>query len=361
MQKKKKNVKLVKNNESRYYDPENVGGYGGVKRFDGDKKWLRTQPTYSLHKPLRKKFPTRTYMTSGLNYLWQMDLMEMIPYAKINKGYRYILTCIDVFSRFARAQPVKTKSGADVANAIKAIFKSDKSMPRYVQTDQGKEFYNSQVQSLFKKHKIKHYSVKSQFKAALCERFNRSLREKLTRWFTHQGNKTWYRILPTFVATYNKSKNRGIFNKKPIDITKKNEHELWEMQQRQQQQKQVKSNKSAMIPLLNYVRISRIGITPFKRNFDQNWSEEVFRVIGVDTKSQPTMYILEDLKHDVIEGKFYKEEIQDIGPLPPQVYRIEKVIRTKGKGKYKQYYVKWYGYDKSQNSWINASNLQHYV
>ena len=352
-------------NESIYYDPSSVGGLGGVKRFNAaqkqpntlfaSKSWLRTQPTYSLHKPLRKRFATRRYRTAGLNHVWQMDLMEMIPYAKVNKGYKYILNCIDIFSRFARALPLKSKNGQEVAKALAKWFKHDVH-PRNVQTDLGKEFYNQHVSALFKKYKINHYTVNSQFKAAIVERFNRTLREKLNRWFTYNGNKVWYRVLPTLIDTYNRSKHSGIFNHQPIDITSKNEHAIWQMKQQQQQRKH--TTKSP-IPLLNYVRISRIVNSPFNKNFDQNWSEEVFRVIGIDSNTKPIMYIIEDLHHNVIDGKFYHEELQDIGPKPPIVYRIEKIIRSKGKGKHKQYLVKWYGYDTTHNSWIPASQIQH--
>jgi len=352
--------------EHVYYDPSNVGGFGGIEplsKATKDKskvnaqKWLQTQPTYSLHRPFRKTFPTRKYVTSGPNELWQMDLMEMIPYARINKGYRYILTCIDVFSRYARAQPVKNKTGEAVANAIRPML-SKLSPPRYIQTDLGKEFYNKHVQSLFAKHKIKHYTVYSQFKAALVERFNRTLREKLNRYFTHQGNKIWYKILPTLVDTYNRSKHRGIGGRCPIDVTDENAFELW---QEQEQQLQRGSMDGRPIPLLTYVRISRIAKGPFNKNFDQNWSEEVFRVIAHDQKTKPNMYVIEDLNHNVIQGKFYREELQDIGPVLPTVFRIEKILQTKGKGKDKRYFVKWHGYDSSHNSWVSAASMQRGV
>ena len=84
----------------------------------------------------------------------------------------------------------------------------------------------------------------------------------------------------------------------------------------------------------------------------------MFRIIGIDAALQPTMYVLEDLKHNVIHGKFYKDELQDIGSEPPQVFRIEKIVQTKGKGEHKQYLVKWYGYDSSHNSWISAKEYK---
>ena len=151
------------------------------------KHWLGKQLAYSLNKPMRKRFPTRAYRAAGVNNVWQMDLMEMIPYASINDGYRYVLTCIDVFSRFARAVAVKTKSGKEIADAVRTLV--NQQPPKHVQTDLGKEFYNSHVASVWKEFGVNHYSVFSQYKAALVERFNRTLHSRLNKFFTNQGTK----------------------------------------------------------------------------------------------------------------------------------------------------------------------------
>jgi hypothetical protein len=340
--------------DSIYFNLNNPAGYGGKTKFDklykDGENWLRGQPVYTLHKPIRKKFPTRKYMTSRCNELWQMDLMEMIPYASKNKGYRYILTCIDVFSRFARAIPVKRKEGKLMAEAIAKQFKKG-SKPRYIQTDLGKEFYNGHVKGLLEKHNIQHYSVNSQFKAALVERFNRTLREKLNRYFTHKGHKVWYNILDIIINTYNNTEHRGIHNYKPSEIDGNNEYNIWSLTN---QNKRSTISKT-LFKLLDYVRISRIANIPFIKNFDQNWTEECFQIVGIDTKSAPVMYIIEDIDHNIIKGKFYKEELQVV--LPQNVFRIEKVLATRGKGKYKQHKVKWYGYSNNHNSWVSAQNF----
>lgn len=344
--------------EHVYYATEHPGSYGGVERLRREvvkprrqiANWLSGELAYSINKPYRKRFPTRKYKTSGINDLWQMDLMEMIPYASINKGYRYILTCIDIFSRFARVQPLKSKSGIDVMNAITTMFES--SVPTHLQTDLGKEFYNSNVKQLLKKHGVNHYSVHSQFKAAIVERFNRTLRDRMKRYFTHKGHKIWFDVLQDFVTSYNNSKHRGIYNQRPVDINTENESALWQTQQKDVVSKSVKYPYS----LHAYVRISRISQTPFVKNFDQNWSEEIFRIVGVDTTSKPIMYIIEDIQHNVIEGKFYQQELQVVPGLP-DTYRIEKIIKTRGNGKHKQYLVKWYGYNTEHNSWISASQI----
>ena len=362
--KNKKTVNVVAPTQSMkdvYYDPTQVEAFGGKtrlrKRFSRTRvdDWLPTQLTYSLHKLIRKKFPTRPYRTAGIDDTWQMDMLEMIPYAKVNKGYKYILVCIDVFSRFARALPCKTKSGDEVATAMLKMLKS--AQPKRIQTDRGKEFYNTHVRTkVLDKHGIRLYSVNSQFKAAIVERFNRTLREKLNRYFTHSGRKVWCHVLPQIIDTYNQSKHRGIYGMRPVDVTPETESYLWSL-------KNVKSSITTTtnekpLKLLDYVRISLISMTrlQFNRNFDQNWSDEVFRVVAIDTKTAPTMYIIEDESGNVVDGKFYKAELQHIGDKP-DVYRIEKIIRTKGKGAYKQYFVKWHGYSNEYNSWIKTSQI----
>ena len=129
--------------EKIWTNPEDEAGFGGVaklkKRVPNSKKetqkWLSDQLAYSLNKPMRKRFPTRAYKTFGIDDLWQMDLMEMIPYSKINNGNKYILTCINVYSRFARAIPVKAKSAEEMSKAINILFKDGH--PNNLQTDLG--------------------------------------------------------------------------------------------------------------------------------------------------------------------------------------------------------------------------------
>lgn len=350
-------LKRTKLMEQIYHNLNHPAAYGSKKKLKTAatkhttqevNDYLKGQLAYTLHKPIKKKFPTRQYKTSGINDLWQMDLMEMIPYSRVNRGYKYILTCVDVFSRYARVQPLKTKKGEEVSKAISKMFVKNVT-PIHIQTDLGKEFYNTHVRTLFQKHKIIHYTVFSQFKAALVERFNRTLREKLNRYFTHTGKKVWHNVLQTIASTYNKTKHRGVNNFCPADINKEdNEHHLWSKQQ--EQQKQQKSNTH--IKLLDYVRVSRLR-GPFLKNFDQNWSDEVFRVVAIDNRQSPVMYVIQDLHGELIKGKFYAQELQSIGTKPPSLYRIEKVIRTRGKGKHKQYLVKWLGYDSTHNSWIS--------
>ena len=220
-------VKTMKGDmEKIWYDPEDPAGFGGVSKLakrskSGEvksAKWLSGKLAYSLNKPMRKRFPTRSYRTLGINDLWQMDLMEMIPYSKINKGFKYILTCIDVFSRVGSAVAVKSKSAIDMLSAIKLLFKDN--VPANLQTDAGKEFYNSKVKDLLKSSNVNHYSVYTPNKAAVVERFNRTIRDKLKRYFVASGRKVWYLVLPKVITSYNNSPHRGLNGLRPIHCRK---------------------------------------------------------------------------------------------------------------------------------------------
>ena len=288
-----------------------------------------------------------------------MDLIEMIPYHTINQGYKYILVCIDVFSRFVRAQPVKSKTAKDIASVLSEMMMKDQH-PNKIQTDFGKEFYIKDVKQLLTKYGIVHYTVDSQFKASIVERFNRTLREKLNRYFTYTGKKVWYKILPQVIETYNRSKHGGIYNRTPISITPENEFELWLLKEEEEEKKKRKSisASSKKFAVGDYVRISRISITdPFYKNFDQNWSDEVFKIIDIDKRTHPVMFVLADWDGEVIKGKFYAEELQYLGKTPPELHRIEKVIDERGSGEKKQYLVKWHGYSNKYNSWVLASQI----
>lgn len=122
-----------------------------------------------LHKPARKHFKRRRVITKGIDDLWQADLVDMSAYARVNRGFHFLLTVIDTFSKYAWVVPCKNKNAESVTNAMAEIFKT-KSAPRHLQTDDGLEFFNSNFAKLMKKHKINHYSVFTHLKASICER-----------------------------------------------------------------------------------------------------------------------------------------------------------------------------------------------
>ncbi|XP_057335102.1 uncharacterized protein LOC130673904 [Microplitis mediator] len=110
---------------------------------------------YELHRLARRNYQRRHVDIRALDETWQADLVEMIPYATVNKGNKYLLTVTDIFSKYAWAVPIKSKSGSDVTSAMKSIFQQGR-VPKNLHVDQGKEFYNKEFQELMKRKKIQH-------------------------------------------------------------------------------------------------------------------------------------------------------------------------------------------------------------
>ena len=138
---------------SVYYNTKRFGGYGGVNRLYDDvekegkfqisrkqiKEWLMKQDTYTLHKPVRRNFKRNRVIVGDIDQQWQMDLADMQSMQKLNDGYRYLLVCIDVFSKYAWVVPLKNKTGPSLANVFKVILSSGRK-PEKIMTDQGTEF-----------------------------------------------------------------------------------------------------------------------------------------------------------------------------------------------------------------------------
>ena len=110
-----------------------------------------------LHSQARKKFERRRVIMKGIDDLWQADLVEMGSYSTVNKGYKYLMTVIHTFSKYAWAIPIKNKTAENVTQAMKSIFIKAKRHPKNLQTDDGKEFFNRIFTDLMEKYDINHY------------------------------------------------------------------------------------------------------------------------------------------------------------------------------------------------------------
>ena len=128
---------------------------------------------------------------------------------RFNKGYKFLLTCIDVFSKFAWVVPLKNKSGETLVNGFQSILDFGRS-PEKLQTDKGTEFLNRNFQSFLKEKNIHFFTTNSEFKASVIERFNRTLKTRMWKYFTAKNTRVYIDILPDIVHAYNNSYHRSI-------------------------------------------------------------------------------------------------------------------------------------------------------
>lgn len=326
-------------------------------------KILQKEEAYSLNKPIKKKFETRKTEAREVMQQLQADLVQMptkkelaalgeegaIP--ELNDGVRFLLTAIDIFSKYAWVVPLKNKTGDEVSKALEPIIK--KSLPELLQVDHGSEFYNTNVKNMLKKYGVKMFSVDSGNKAAIVERFNRTLKMKMARLFDATNKFRYIDHLDDLVHNYNNSYHRTI-GMTPVEaLNPKNYVELF---------KNFNDSAASMnkprFKVGDLVRIPK-GKNVFSKEGVGNWSIEIFKVKKVN-KTQPVTYELEDLKGEGFDSAFYNEELQRVHPsVMDQAFRINpnKPIKYRNKNGKKEAYVHYLGWHDKFAEWIPAENI----
>jgi transposase InsO family protein len=161
-----------------------------------------------LHKQVTRKFQRRKVYVNDVNEVWGADLTDLQFWREQNFGYKYILTVIDVLSKYAWAVPLKDKTAGAVTKAFEKLFAE--AVPQKIWTDQGSEFYNSTLKALLKKHNIDIYSTFGEHKSAVVERFNRTMKAQMYKIFTKNNNRNWVDYLPKMMSEYNNTVHRTI-------------------------------------------------------------------------------------------------------------------------------------------------------
>lgn len=307
------------------------------------KKWLETQPTYTVHKPARRKYLRNTVLVSTIDEQWQADLVDLQALKKNNDGFSYLLTCIDIFSKYAWAIPLKTKNSKNIIDAFQVIFDQGRK-PYKLQTDAGTEFVNKHVQNFLKNHDIDFFTTKSEVKSSVVERFNRTLKERMWKVFTHKNTYTFLNFLPQLMINYNNSYHRTI-HMKPSQVNEQNETEVRNAVYKIKPSTQFKFN------IADKVRISKVK-RHFEKGYTTNWSEEFFFVSNRFSRTPP-VYSIKDQLGEKIEGIFYESELQKIEMGKSDLYIIEQILKTRKQNNKTDFFVKWRGYPEKFNSWVS--------
>ncbi len=252
-----------------------------------------------IHKQYMKPRHLLKVQVDEKDSIWASDLID-VP---TERGYKKILTVIDLYTRYAWAKPLKSKKGSEVKQAFEKIFKESGRKPKQLFVDKGTEFYNSQVKPLFDRT----YSTENSGKSVVCERFNKTLKNMMFKQFTIQGHQKWLKILPEIVNKYNNTIHSSI-NEKPANASKNpeiiedinrcnnhaNEHNL--------------PKKTPKFKLNQHVRIFRWK-KRFSKGFTGYWTTEIFKISEV-LYTTPVTYKIKALDGEEILGTWYESELQ---------------------------------------------------
>ena len=225
--------------------------------------------TDELHKPIIRKFNKRKVYSQFKDNIWGVNLADMQSLSRKNKGIKYLLCVIDLYSKYAFVIPLKDKKGISIVNVFEKWLSDND---------------------------INMYSTYNEGKSVVAERFIRTLKNKLYKHMTATGKNVYYDVLDDVVNKYNNT-NHSTIKMKPIDV--KNNKRVYIDEH---------NEKDSKFKVGDRVRISRYK-NIFAKGYAPNWSSEIFIVDKIND-TVPYTYNLKDLNDEEIIGSFYDKELQ---------------------------------------------------
>ena len=338
--------------------PTSFTGRNRVRKWHGisdskSRKVLDGIQSYSMHREVKRPRARNPFFVYRKREHVQADLIEVGQLSDENDGVQYLLTVIDMFSKFAVCIPMKNKTQKASITAFKKVLPIIK--PEVLMTDSGGEFMGGNVTRFFRENSIKHFTPGSDIKCAGVERLNKTIQRKMYHYMTSKGTDRYIEVLPKLLNSYNNTVHSrlGITPKnaeKPENALlvrdMLNRHYLSFFKR--------KSSPKFKFKLGDTVRVSKIK-HPFMRSYKHQSNEELFKIVEVRKNMPIPMYILKSWESlDVIKGAFYESELTRVDL---EAWNIERVLKRRVKNGKEQARVKWEGFHNKFNSWIPAENV----
>jgi transposase InsO family protein len=354
-----------------YYDPARPTAFSTLKKLKEEvgkrktpadiKAWLEKQEAYTLHRKVRKRFPRNPYSVNNVHDVWECDLVDVQGLSKYNDGVKYLLTVIDVFSKFLHIIPLLAKTGKAVTIAFQNIFNDPKyskpirRRPVWVRTDRGKEFLNKSFQDMLKREGIQFQICKNpDVKCSVIERAHRTIRDKLYKFFTYKNSYRYVDVLQKFVRGYNETVH-STTGMAPKHVSDSDVLEIWKRMNKKHDNVPIAQPK---FRIGQHVRISKEKMK-FAKGGEQNYTTEVFRIIKVIRRTPRPVFELEDLNRKLIDGQFFNEELTPVRITKRTTFKIDKILSTRVRRGIREYLVRWKGYGPDFDSWINSANVKN--
>jgi len=250
---------------------------------------------------------------------------------------------------------MKSKDALTTAKAFETILsRAEPRAPEKLQTDKGTEFYNRHFKAVMNKNSIELYSTESDKKAAIAERFVKTLKMLILRYMLNQQTNEWVSNLQQFVSTYNNTYHKTI-KMKPWEASNlKNEgkviRNLYGFLWASDNLKKTKTKFDAG----DFVRVSKSD-NVFRKGYEGLWSEEIYKISRIQKRKPFVMYELTDLKGEKLIGLFYAFELAKVQMKENTYWRVEKILRKNLSKENCDYLVKFLNYKEPE--WILSSNV----
>ena len=299
-----------------------------------------------LHKPLKIKYKKRKVFVRRAGEIYGADLIDYSSISRQNSGFKWILMIIDCFSRYGWGVPLRDKSGPEVLRGLKLVY--DKTPSLRLWTDEGREFWNKDVQNYLKSKNVILYSTHNKEKCSIVERWNRTIKGKLGKYFTANRTNKYVDILQELIDLYNNTRHRSI-KMTPNEARLPKNHDRVFKHLYENKMHQLGEEKSKFSPGQK-VRIA-LELGAFDKKYGINWTDDIFTVKEV-IKTRPLTYSLLDEDGNLLKGRYYNEDLQAVRT---DIFRVNKILKRKTVRGKKMVLVSWMG--TSKNTWEPASNI----
>lgn len=339
-------------------EPFSFGGkyrlYEHFRKKNKVDKALAKSDTYTRfyqHKRARKYSPIYVYRPREL---WQSDVIFFTQkdFVEVNQGYKYVLTIIDVFTKYAFAYPLKENKCEKVLECFKDVLSICGKKPERLNTDRGSELTCRKFEEFLKKEGIYHYLSYSIRKCPIVERFNLTLQRLLYQIMNEYQTREWTKYLNQALKIYNSRYHRTI-RMAPIEAEKPENEQKVRSSFYEKYQKAGMNKQKPKFKINDEVRIfTEKG--NFDRGYDDQFSREHFKIVKVLDNLPVVRYVLSEYDGRVLPGNFFQDEI--VKYIPSEYYPIE-IKKERKQGRKTQYFVHYIGWQNKWDHWVNKEDL----
>ncbi len=323
-----------------YSAPNRVAKFHGITPAKA-REILEGVEGYTLHREFKQPKLYNPYYVRERRKQVQGDLIDIAQLARKNRGVRFLLLLIDIFTKRVWVYPLKDKTAASTSNALREWLTDIDVAPSVLMTDKGTEFTNRRVQDLLRSNNVQWQQALGTMKACMAERANKTLQILLYKYMSEKETETYIDALPALVDTYNERGHRTLEGMSPNEADRpENEDRVRAIFQSRYTKiaDQARSVKFAVDDLVR-IKTDPKKITSEARAYAQQFKGEYFKIVRINRTLPNPLYYLRstDTGEDIIGG-FYASELQRV---KGEVYRIERVLRRQVRNGVRMMRVKW--------------------
>ena len=291
--------------------------------------FLSKQETHQRFSPVKRTKDIQHTVLEEPKKQIGIDLVDMGNYEY--KGFKYILTCIDMFSKKAYAEALPTKEAMTVTKAMEKIINDQLFYTSSIRSDNGSEFIAKEFKEMLAKYNIKQVlslAGKPQSNGQI-ERFNRTLKRALIIGMQIQGNNNWVKILPQFVQNYNNSVH-SVTGKTPNEVDEEDNESVLEDISKKISKSVVSRNENDK-PRFKIGDQVRVKLPEEDRKHGENWSRKTYRVFQVlqpKNKVSSVTYFIQD-GEEKLKHKYYNNDLLFVPGIQNKLEDPEYEIVTK--------------------------------